>query len=103
MSERSKSGADFQSAVTAISNPQGAQTILDAANTGHNGEGNSAIQQIGNLHYEQTGPSVAFSDILILSDGTLLIHNMTPAMAAIVSELNPQDQAMQSRLPSRCA
>jgi hypothetical protein len=36
-------------------------------------------------------------DLLILSDGTILIHNLTPAMAAILNEINPKDQTIQQR------
>jgi hypothetical protein len=38
-----------------------------------------------------------FSDLLILSEGTILAHNLTPAMAGILGVLNPQDEAMQQR------
>jgi len=34
---------------------------------------------------------------LILSDGTILIHNLTPAMAAILNKVNPQDKTIQRR------
>ena len=36
-------------------------------------------------------------DLLILSDGTILIHNLTPVMAAILNEINPKDQTIQGR------
>jgi len=38
------------------------------------------------------------TEILILSDGTLLIHNLTPAMAAALNQLNPQDPTIKPRV-----
>ena len=37
------------------------------------------------------------SELLILSDGTIFVHNLTPAMAGLLSELNPEDEAMRQR------
>src|SRR2546427_319053 len=34
-------------------------------------------------------------DILILSDGTILVHNLTPAMAAMLNVINPQDPTIR--------
>src|SRR5215471_8318547 len=67
--------------------------------------GSAAIQQIGNLRYEvrgerggkREGSQDAAVDLLILSDGTILIHNLTPAMAAILNKVNPQDKTIQRR------
>ncbi len=39
----------------------------------------------------------ATSDVLILSDGMILAHNMTQAMAAVLHEVNPQDPGMRAR------
>ena len=39
----------------------------------------------------------AATDLLILSDGTIFVHNLTPAMAAILSEINPHDPSIQPR------
>ena len=36
-------------------------------------------------------------EILILTDGRILTHNLTPAMAAVLRELNPDDEPMQQR------
>ena len=36
-------------------------------------------------------------EILILADGRILAHNLTPAMAAVLRELNPDDEPMQQR------
>ena len=36
-------------------------------------------------------------DILILTDGRILAHNLTPAMAAVLLELNPNDERMRQR------
>jgi len=37
-------------------------------------------------------------DILILSDGTILVHNLTPAMAAALNAVNPQDPTIAPRV-----
>jgi hypothetical protein len=37
------------------------------------------------------------TELLILHTGEILVHNLTPAMAAILSELNPEDGAIQPR------
>jgi hypothetical protein len=37
------------------------------------------------------------SEFLILPDGKILAHNITAAMAKILSELNPDDVAMHRR------
>ncbi len=39
----------------------------------------------------------AVSEILILADGKIFAHNITPAMARVLSELNPTDEAMSRR------
>jgi hypothetical protein len=36
-------------------------------------------------------------DILILADGRVLTHNLTPAMAAVLGKLNPDDEPMRRR------
>ena len=40
-------------------------------------------------------------DILILSDGTILVHNLTPDMAATLNAVNPQDPTIASRVLAR--
>lgn len=42
---------------------------------------------------------VAFehSEFLILPDGKILAHNITPVMAKVLSELNPEDEPMRRR------
>jgi hypothetical protein len=39
----------------------------------------------------------ADSDILILSDGTVMAHNLTPAMATVLHKLNPRDETIRAR------
>ena len=41
--------------------------------------------------------SVIISEFLILSDGTVLAHNLTPAMADVLRTLNPKDHIMSRR------
>ena len=37
------------------------------------------------------------SELLILPDGRVLVHSLTPGMASILSELNPEDASIQPR------
>jgi len=37
------------------------------------------------------------SEILILADGRIFAHNITPVMANVLAELNPADIAMNRR------
>ena len=38
------------------------------------------------------------SELLILPDGRILVHNLTPAMACVLNELNPEDDTIKLRL-----
>jgi len=40
------------------------------------------------------------SEFLILPDGKILAHNITPETARLLSELNPRDRAMRRRANS---
>ena len=44
-----------------------------------------------------TGRKAVVSEILILADGQIYAHNITPAMARTLLELNPDDEAMKQR------
>ena len=37
------------------------------------------------------------AEILILADGRVLAHNITPAVAAVLAEFAPHDEAMRLR------
>lgn len=37
------------------------------------------------------------AEVLILPDGKILAHNITPEMAAVLCELQPDNQGMQQR------
>lgn len=43
----------------------------------------------------ESGQSSA--ELLILPDGRILAHNITPALAAVLAELDPGDEAMRQR------
>ncbi len=43
-------------------------------------------------------PSPATGEFLLLPDGTLLIHNLTPAIAEILACINGVDANLQGRL-----
>jgi hypothetical protein len=38
------------------------------------------------------------TEFLLLPDGTVLVQNLTPAMAAILLELNPNEEAIRRRV-----
>jgi hypothetical protein len=38
------------------------------------------------------------SELLVLPDGRILVHNLTPAFAKLLSDLNPEDEQMRSRI-----
>ena len=37
------------------------------------------------------------SEILILANGNIFVHNLTPTMAGLLAKLNPEDIAMRER------
>jgi hypothetical protein len=41
--------------------------------------------------------SETHTELLILPDGRILVHNLTPAMAALLHELDPLDRSMINR------
>ncbi len=40
---------------------------------------------------------IASAELLILPDGRILAHNLTPEVAAVLRELNPDDEQMKQR------
>ena len=38
------------------------------------------------------------SEVLIMPDGRIYVHNLTPALAAVLSELNPDDASFRQRV-----
>ena len=38
--------------------------------------------------------SANHSELLLLPDGRILVHNLTPAMAALLHQLDPEDRRM---------
>jgi len=50
------------------------------------------------------GPSPSegqVSELLILPDGRILVHNLTPAFAGLLRELNPDDEQISPRAPGQ--
>jgi hypothetical protein len=41
------------------------------------------------------------TEMLIMPDGRILVHNLTPAFARLLKELNPDDEQLSSRLSRR--
>src|SRR5437660_462631 len=69
--------AGFQPAVSPISNRQNVAILVAPALSERPQAGSTAIQQVGNLRYDFVPASTPTVDILILSDGTILVHNLT--------------------------
>ncbi len=45
--------------------------------------------------------STLTSELLILPDGRILVHNLTSAFAELLSQLNPADEQIRSRVIER--
>jgi hypothetical protein len=45
----------------------------------------------------ETSRSTAATEILIQADGRILVHNLTPAVAELLSIINPSDEPMKQR------
>jgi hypothetical protein len=43
-------------------------------------------------------PPELMSELLIMPDGMIYVHNLTPALAAVLSELNPEDTSFRRRV-----
>jgi len=41
------------------------------------------------------------SEVLIMPDGRIYAHNLTPVLAAVLSELNPDDASFRQRVVTR--
>jgi hypothetical protein len=39
------------------------------------------------------------TELLLLPDGQILVHNLTPAFAGLLKALNPDDEQISSRVP----
>lgn len=39
-----------------------------------------------------------FSELMIMPDGRVFAHNLTPAMAQLLGELNPHDPSLRKRM-----
>jgi hypothetical protein len=50
-----------------------------------------------NLAQEEKVQNASSEEILILADGRILTHNLTPEMAAALRQLNPDDKPMRQR------
>jgi len=46
---------------------------------------------------EPIPPRGSHSELLILPDGRILVHNLTPTMAALLRELNPAEDVIRPR------
>ena len=53
---------------------------------------NPALKRSGKSAAEKS-----VSEALILPDGRIFVHNLTPEMARVLAKLNPADEAMSRR------
>jgi hypothetical protein len=44
-----------------------------------------------------------FSELLILADGSVLVHNLTPTFAALLESVDLRDASLAARVPARQA
>jgi hypothetical protein len=51
---------------------------------------------------DRTRPGLT-RELLLLADERILVHNLTPAFAAVLRELNPADEQIQPRVASIAA
>jgi len=49
------------------------------------------------IHSRAVRAPFATSEMLLLPDGRLLVHNLTPDLAALLSRLNPDDTQIARR------
>lgn len=50
-----------------------------------------------NVKNKQLKAEASHSEFLILPDGKIFAHNITPEMARVLAELNPEDKPMRQR------
>jgi hypothetical protein len=43
------------------------------------------------------------TEILLRSDGTVFVHNLTPALAKLLTELDPENEEMRQRAQPQLA
>ncbi|MGD0613918.1 MAG: hypothetical protein ABSA69_00570 [Verrucomicrobiota bacterium] len=48
-------------------------------------------------------PAALTTEVLILPDGQILVHNLTPAFAGLLARLNPGCGQIASRIPQHTA
>ena len=58
---------------------------------------NEGQQRVSPEKSRPPGPTETSADILILSDGAILVHNLTPVLAAVLNAINPQDPSIKPR------
>ena len=58
------------------------------------------MNEINPIESQAQAPETLSSELLILPDGRILVHNLTPTMASVLRELNPDDDTIQPRVAS---
>ena len=51
----------------------------------------------------EPNPDAPLPELLVLPDGTILAHHLTPELAAVLAALNPQEAAMRERAAAGAA
>jgi len=55
------------------------------------------MNEIDPIESQAQAPETLSSELLILPDGRILVHNLTPTMASVLRELNPDDDTIKTR------
>lgn len=79
-----KRGADFQSAVSPACSRQDDRLQPD-------------IRRLKTCNTAECNSALPHSELLILPDGRILVHNLTPAFAEVLHELNPEQEEIAAR------
>ena len=88
--------ADAKAAPTGLTHPKVVpQAYPDIPRRFHAGKTDTSHASV--IGTAEDGLAPLATDLLILCDGTVLAHNLTPAMAALLHRLNPEDETMRLR------
>ena len=61
------------------------------------GKCNMTVRE-ANPNTEQDSAPLLTTELLLLPDGRILVHNLTPAFAGLLHKLNPDDEHISSRV-----
>ena len=56
------------------------------------------LQNMKSKTTNEASVEVSSTELLLLPDGRIMVHNLTPAFAELLRELNPADEQIQPRV-----